>query len=197
VKEHIIDRIDKALFNPTGIKLSEKESEILERIRSAFTVWLDNPMKTDGEIRDFLMSKYKISKSQAYRDIFNTKICLGNIKSASKEWQRYRANQIVEQAYRAAVEGDHKLAKSLTLVAMALSKINKLETEEGEQMQWDEIVPQSFEPSTDPESIGLKPIPNLKEKIENLKKKYIDEISVTIPFDEIKDNGDSKENIFQ
>jgi hypothetical protein len=184
-KEHIIDRIDKALFNPDETKLSEKELEILERIRAAFVVWNDNPMKSDNEIRDFLMNTYNISKSQAYRDIINTKICLGNMKAVGKEWLRFRANTIIEEAYKAAAEGDHKKAKSLTLIANSIVKINKLDIEEGEQIDWEKLIPQQFEPTSDPETIGLKPIPDLRQKISQLKQKYFNEISIEeIPYEE-------------
>jgi hypothetical protein len=195
MKKHIIDRIDKALFDPGAITLSEKENEILERIRAAFTVWVDNPMKTDSEIRDFLMNTFDISKTQAYRDLINTKLCLGNVKAAGKEWQRYRANSIIEEAYRAAVEGDHKMAKSLALIAGSLVRINRLDVDEGEQIMWDEVIPQTFEPSSDPTTIGLKPIPNLRDRIEKLKQKYIDDISIDIPYEDV--NEPDKEDLFQ
>lgn len=195
MKEHIIDRIEKALFNPEAVVLNDKENEIFARIRAVFTVRIENPMKSDAEIRDMLMNEFGISKSQAYRDIADTNLCLGNIKTAGKEWQRYRANKIVEDAYAAAVAGDHKTAKSLVLIANSLVKINRLDVDEGEHIPWDELVPQNFEPTTDPTVIGLKPIENLREKIEALKRKYIDDISVDIDYEE--SNERKKEDIFQ
>lgn len=124
------------------------------------------------------MNEFDISKAQAYRDIANVKICLGNIKAAGKEWQRYRANSILDEAYKAAIDGDSKQSKSLTLIANAMVKVNRLDVNEGEQIPWEEVIPQNFEPSSDPTVIGLKPIENLRERIAVLKKKYIDDITV-------------------
>jgi hypothetical protein len=194
VKKHIVDRIDEALFNPDSADLSLKEREILDRVRAAFTVWNDNPMKSDNEIRDFLMTTYGLSKSQAYRDLINVKLCLGNVSAAGKEWSRYRANMIIEDAYRSAVEGDHKRAKSLTLIASSLVKINKLDVDEGEQIDWSTVIPQRFEPVDDPQTIGLKPIPGLRARIDELKRKYINDMAVDVPYE---DDERVKEDIFQ
>jgi hypothetical protein len=50
--------------------------------------------------------------------------------------------------------------------------------DEGEQLPFDEIIPPTFEPTTDPTAIGLKPLPNLRRRIEELKQKYIGEIDI-------------------
>jgi hypothetical protein len=187
--------MNEALFDPQNANLTEKEMEILERMRAAFTIWLDDPMKSENEIRDYLMGQFNIGKAQAYRDITNVKLCLGNIKAAGKEWQRHKANSIIDEAYKAAKNSDHKAAKSLVLIANSIVKINRLDVDEGEQIPWDDVIPQNFEPTTDPTTIGLKPIGNLKQKIEIMKRKYIEEMTIEVPFEE-SDEGKEKD-IFQ
>jgi len=177
MKKHLIDRLNEGLFG-SNKNLSEKELEIVERVRAAFSIWLEQPMMSDFSIKEYLINTFKISQAQAYRDITNVKICLGNVKSAGKEWQRYRANSILEEAYEAAVADDHNKAKSLALIANAMVKVNRLDINEGEQIPWEEVIPQNFDPSSDPTTIGLKPIPDLREKIIALKKKYIEDITI-------------------
>lgn len=197
MKRHLIQRMNEALFAPEDANLSEKESEIATRLRDAFTVWLDKPMMSDSEIRDRLMNEYGISKTQAYRDLANVKILLGNVKAAGKEWFRFKANSILDQAYKAADEGEHKLAKSLVLIANALVKVNRLDVDEGEQIPWEETIPQPFEPTTDPLAIGIKPIDNLRERIAELKKKYIDDITVDVNYEDVNEGRGKEEDLFQ
>ena len=154
-------------------------------------------MMSDSEIRDRLMNEYGISKTQAYRDLANVKILLGNVKAAGKEWFRFKANSILDQAYKAADEGEHKLAKSLVLIANALVKVNRLDVDEVEQIPWEETIPQPFEPTTDPLAIGIKPIDNLRERIAELKKKYIDDITVDVNYEDVNEGRGKEEDLFQ
>lgn len=175
-RAHTLDILNEALFD-NNADLTTHERDVATRLRDAFVVWLEDPMMTDAEIRDYLMLHYQLSKSQAYRDIANLKVLLGNVRNAGKEWYRHRVNFILEEAYRMAQEGKTAAAKALSAVATAIIKNNRLDQDDGEQYPWEEIIPQPFEPTSDPTVIGLKPIPNLKERINSLKKKY--EVEIT------------------
>ncbi|MDR1984086.1 MAG: hypothetical protein LBQ28_04615 [Prevotellaceae bacterium] len=177
-KQNIIDKMNIMLFDAIPATVSEHEKAMLIRYRAAFTYWLENPLSSDAEIRDYLINNYQIEKSQAYRDIINIKLLLGNVRNAGKEWHRHRVNYLLEKAAKMAIDGQTKEATALSKIAMAFIKNNKLDIEDGEQLPFDEIVPPTFEPSSDPTTIGLKPVENLREKIETLKKKYIGEIEI-------------------
>ena len=54
-----------------------------------------------------------------------------------------------------------------------IDKIFRLDQEDGDQIPWHEIKPQSFEPTGDIEALGLKKIDNLKEKQRKMREKYL------------------------
>jgi hypothetical protein len=189
MKKNIIDKMDTLLFDPLPADASEHERAMILRYRDAYTHWLDNPLKSDVDIRDYLINNHKIEKSQAYRDLTNIKLLLGNVRNAGKEWHRHRVNVLLEKAAAAAIEGRTAEATALSKVATAFIKNNKLDVEDGEQLPFDEIIPPAFEPTTDPAAIGLKPLPNLRQRIEDLKQKYIGEIDlVDVSYEELKEN---------
>ena len=188
-KLSIIDKMDTLLFDPIPETVSENERALIIRYRDAYTHWLDNPLESDAEIRDYLISNHKIEKSQAYRDIINIKLLLGNVRNAGKEWHRHRVNVLLEKAAALAIAGKTAEATALSKVATALIKNNKLEMEDGEQLPFDEIIPPKFEPTSDPTVIGLKPVVNLRERINNLKKKYIEDIEIeTVEYKDVDED---------
>ncbi|MDR0754187.1 MAG: hypothetical protein LBF04_02240 [Prevotellaceae bacterium] len=177
--KNIVDKMNELLFDPIQESITKHEQQMIIRYRDAYTVWLENPLFSDLEIRDYLMSNYDISKSQSYRDIINIKLLLGNVREAGKEWHRHRVNYLLEKAAKMALDGQTKEATAISKVAIALIKNNKLDIEEGEEIPYDEIVPPAFEPVSDPQTIGLKPIENLQDRIAKLKEKYTGEIEIT------------------
>jgi tryptophan 2,3-dioxygenase len=192
-KQSAIDRINSALFDPMPGDTSAQEEAIAVRYRDAFTYWLDNPMASDADIRDYLMNCYQLSKSQAYRDIANIKLLLGNVRNAGKEWHRHRVNVLLEQGAKAGLEGQTAIATAISKIATAMIKNNRLDMDDGEQIPYDEIVPPTWEPTTDPTVIGIKPIPNLRERISELYKKLADEIEITeVPYEDVT-TGDERQ----
>jgi hypothetical protein len=188
-KQNIIDKMDTLLFDPLPADISPHERAMMVRYRDAYTHWLDNPLESDADIRDYLINNHHIEKSQAYRDIANIKLLLGNVRNAGKEWHRHRVNVLLEKAAAAALEGRTAEATALSKVATAFIKNNKLDLEDGEQLPFAEIIPPVFEPTTDPTVIGLKPLPNLRQRIEDLKQKYIGEIDIVdVNYEELKES---------
>ncbi|MDR1554221.1 MAG: hypothetical protein LBS69_12305 [Prevotellaceae bacterium] len=177
--KNIIDKMNELLFEPIPQSLTDHEQTMIIRYRDAYTHWLEQPLCSDSEIRDYLMSNYQLSQTQAYRDIINIKLLLGNVREAGKEWHRHRVNYLLEKAAKMALDGQTKEATAISKVSMALIKNNKLDIDEGEEIPYDEIVPPTFEPVTDPLTIGLKPVENLRNRINMLKEKYIGEINIT------------------
>jgi len=188
-KTNIIDKMNSLLFDPVPESLSAHEQQMIIRYRDTYTYWLNKPTALDSEIRDYLINNHNLSETQAYRDIINIKLLLGNVREAGKEWHRYRVNFLLTKAAQMALDGQTKEAIAISKVAAVLVKNNKLDIDEGEELPFDEIVPPTFEPVTDPTVIGLKPIQNLKDKIEKTKQKYIGEIEITnIDYEETNKN---------
>lgn len=148
----------------------------MNRLKEVYTHWLDHPLLTDTMIRDYLIVNYGVGRSMAYNDIALIKAVFGNVTRADKEFQRVRANKLLEMATAAAVAGDHKKAKSLTKIAETLAKVNRLNDAEGEEFPWEEIVPKDESFSVDPEVIGIKKVKNIEVVAEKLLKKWTKEI---------------------
>lgn len=171
-------------------KLTPVERDQLKRYRACFTESLENPTIPDIKLRDFLMSEFDISESQAYRDIGNIRILLGNIRNAGKEWIRYLVNETLKDAIEKAKAGGK--IKEQILAADKLGKYNRLDKEDALEIPWDEIIPISIEPTSDPTVLkGVKPLKNKEEEIEKMYKKYKGEIEIEYTdYEEVNDDND-------
>lgn len=171
----ILDLFQTALEKP-NTHLSPADQQRLDRLKNVYTHWLDHPLMTDTMIRDYMMATFGIGRAMAYNDIALLKAAFGNVSRADKEFQRVRANRLLEMAAAAAMAGDERKAKSLTKIAEAIVKANQLDEPEGEDFPWDEIVPKDESFSVDPEVIGIKKVPDIENKARLLLKKWTQEI---------------------
>lgn len=174
-----IDKLHEHLFcDHTNVPLvfDLKEREIVLRFRTAFTKWLEEPHLRDADIIHFCMKQFDISQSQAYRDLGVIKILVGNVKNAAKDFQRYRASEMIlkgfEMARTAESATEVKQAMAMIRAGEALVKVHKLDKDELENFKWDEIIPLELEPTTDISVIGRKRVPDLQALKDKLRKKY-------------------------
>ena len=66
--------------------------------------------------------------------------------------------------------------------ASAYAKYNRVDLEDEQAVPWEQLLPQPFTATDDPSVLGIKPIPNLQEKIDALLEKYRAE---TIDIDDV------------
>jgi len=185
-KEKTIDICHKYLFEDVDRMKNEGVSTQMinrvKRIRTIYTIWIDYPTKKDKEMRDKLISMYDISQSEAYEDIRIIKQLLGDFNSASKSYHRFRVNAMFLEAFELARIKKNPIAQ--TMAADKYAKYNQLDKEDALEYPWEDIIPQNYEPSSDPTLLGIKPIANIQEKIAALKKKYNADIE-DVDFEEI------------
>lgn len=168
-----LDIINAALFDKEKQdKLAPADRELLERIQTTYSFWLDKPTLTDANIRDYIMVNFGLSRSKAYEQISLLKMLLGSVPQASKEFYRYKANYILDQAHAAAIAGNDRKAKALTKIAEAIAYNNRTNEQEDVGLPFDEIVPKDQSFTTDPAVLGIVPQPGLREKANRLLKKY-------------------------
>lgn len=176
-REHPLERFRTVLFeNVSESTLTGNEYQQLVRYRDAFTQSLDNPLIRDTELRDYLMSTYHISESQAYRDLANIRILLGNVRNAGKEWIRYLVIEGLKDAAARAREGG-KLKEEI-MALDKLAKYNRLDKEDIAELPFDKIIPVDWETTSDVSVLGAKPMENLDAEIAKLYKKYMDDIEI-------------------
>jgi len=191
-RKNNLDKFRDVLFSDLKEEkhLTPIEREQLKRYRACFTQSLENPSIPDKELRDYLINEFNVSESQAYRDIGNIRILLGNVRNAGKEWVRYIVNETLKQAIEDA-KGDKKRLKELIMAADKLGKYNRLDKEDALEIPWEEILPIPIEPTADPTVLKIKPLENKEEEIEKLYKKYRGEIEIEyIDYEEVKDGND-------
>lgn len=188
-REHPLERFRTVLFeNVSDSTLTANECQQLKRYRDAFTQSLDNPLIRDTELRDYLINEYHISESQAYRDLANIRILLGNVRNAGKEWIRYLVIEGLKDAAARAREGG-KLKEEI-MALDKLAKYNRLDKEDIAELPFDKIIPVDWETTSDVTVLGAKPIENLDQEIEKLYKKYMDDIEIEdIDYQEVDDDG--------
>ena len=121
----IIDAFSKALENPK-YKLTDADQIRLDRLKAIFIRWKSNPLITETQMRDYIITQFGIGRVQAYRDMATVKLLFGSAPKAEKEFQRMRANRLLEAAQAAALAGDDKQAKSLTKIAEVIVKTNRM-----------------------------------------------------------------------
>jgi hypothetical protein len=170
-----MEKIQLYLFDeneniPEEHRFSAEQLQIKKRYATVFSYWIDKPTLSDRKIVFFMQTELGVSKPQAYRDIAAVKLLLGNVRNATKEWQRFKLISMIDKAYEIAERS--KDAKAMILAADKLGKYTQLDKEDSLQIPYDEIVPQPFEFTGDVTVLGLKPISNLKEKQKHLREKY-------------------------
>lgn len=190
-REHPLERFRTVLFENVSEKtLTANEYQQLKRYRDAFTQSLDNPLIRDTELRDYLINTYKVSESQAYRDLANIRILLGNVRNAGKEWIRYLVIEGLKDAAARAREGG-KLKEEI-MALDKLAKYNRLDKEDIAELPFDKIIPVDWETTSDVSVLGVKPMENLDSEIEKLYKKYMDDIEIEdIDYQEVDDDGNN------
>jgi len=187
-KDFLFEDLDEIAILMKIPELSRSDRNMILRFRFCFSKLLESPSLQDNKLRDALMSEFKISESQAYRDISDIKIFLPNIRAAGKEWYRYMVNEELKLAIQDAKE-EGRLKERIEAIK-ALGKYNKLDQDDGEELPWDEIIPVSIEPTSDPSVLGIKPIPNLEGEIKRLYEKYKAEIEIEdIDYKEVDNDG--------
>ena len=169
--------------------LTPAERDRLKRYRSAFTLSLEQPSIPDTELCNFLTEEFAISRSQAYVDLGNIRILLGNIKNAGKEWIRYLVNEELKAVIEEARDlGKKGLDKRINAAAV-LARYNRLDKEDQPELPWEELIPQSIEPTSDPTVLKIKPLDNKEETIRNLYEKYKGDIEIEYTdYQEVKDD---------
>lgn len=150
------------------------EMKVVTRYRAAIGKLYGDPWIKDVELRNFLMTEFDVSDSQAWRDIPKIKYLFGNVQLAAKEYHRMRANKLIEDAHDEINTAETKLdvlfAEAKIKAAIAYVKINQLDKEDKFQPQWDDIQIPEYDVTDDVSVIeGKTPIPDLEEKKRQLR----------------------------
>lgn len=170
-------------------RIAQTVIERIHRLRGLYAYWLQFPQKFDQDIVQYDMAMFKVGKSQAYDDLHLVRLILGNLQQASKDFMRWKINQDLEQDLKAARRaGDHR-----SVAAIEKNRIinNRTDKEDELELEFDKIIPQQFVPVDDPTVLGIKKLPDLRNRIRELVKKYSDNSVQFAEYEELKEDNDN------
>lgn len=140
------------------------------RVREMYNWFISNPDATDREFVGELVQRHDISKVTAYADLVIVKTLLPSLASASRDFHRWRYNEMILATYKMAEK--RKDTKTMERAASSYAKHNRIDLEDEQAMPYDMIVVQPFTATDDPRVLGIEPIPNIHERISEMIKKY-------------------------
>lgn len=151
-------------------KFPQTSVERLLRIRAMYNWLISNPETKDKEFVDETVSRYGVSKVLAYDDLKVLKSVLPHIAQSSRDYHRWKYNEMILETY--AMAKKRKDTKTMERAATSYAKFNNVNVEDEQSVPYDMIVVQPFTATQDPSVLGIKPIPNIEEKIKQLIDKY-------------------------
>lgn len=142
----------------------------VERLRELSSYWRSYPSTSPKELVNRCMQLFKVGKSQAYDDVHLLKILIGNLEATTKEFARWRVNQMIEEDRQAARrDGDWRAVASMQKNYILNNQTDKPDTPD---MAFDKIVPLQIEPTDDPSVLGIKAPKNLRARRDKLIKQF-------------------------
>ena len=172
-RQPILEICSKDLFTAEDDLLEKYNAEQAQRVlrlRDMYNYYISNPDTKDRQFVDTAMSRHGIMKSQAYADLSIIKSLLPLLSSASRDFHRFRFNEMILETYQMAKA--RKDTKTMEKAASSYAKFNRVDLEDEQALPYDLIVVQPFTATSDPRVLGIKPIPNVEEKIAAMLKKY-------------------------
>ena len=140
------------------------------RLRDIYNYMLRNPLKKDREYIDYIQASYQdadgkqLSKRKAYEDIEILHAIIGNLQQCSKEWHRWRFNNMIMEGYAIALRKED--AAAIAKLAQQYGKYNQLDKNDERDKGYGEIPRIVF--TFDVSKMGFQPIANLLQVIAEL-----------------------------
>lgn len=179
VSRHLFSSVDEM----TIAHIPEATQNRLIRLRAIYNFWLQFPAKSDLEIVSKIQHDYGIARSQAYEDVRVLKAAIGEMAKTTKDFHRYKFLKMIERTF--AVAERNKDARAMAAAANHYGKYTQLDKEDDRDRGYSLIVPQNFEPTDDPSVIGLKPIPNIRDKIRKMITQYKTQDIEDVDYEEV------------
>ena len=140
------------------------------RVRDMYNWCIANPDAKDRQFVEQELSRYDISKVVAYSDLAIVKTLLPTLATASRDFHRWRYNEMILETYQMAKK--RKDTKTMEKAASSYAKYNRIDLEDEQAVPYEMIVVQPFTATSDPTVLGIKPIPNINNKIKAMLNKY-------------------------
>lgn len=160
---------------------SQQQVQHILRIREMYTWLISNPDAKDREFVEEIICRHHVGRTCAYADLAIIKSLLPALASASRDFHRWRYNEMILETYQMAKK--RKDTKTMEKAASSYAKYNRVDLEDEQAVPYELIVVQPFTATDDPRVLGIKPIPNLHKKIKEMVDYYRNE---TIDIEDIE-----------
>lgn len=180
-RKHFMDSEEDML----AAGVSQIHIDRVKRLRDAYNVWVSNPNLAKIELVNRLQSAYAVSQSTAYEDLKLVEYMLGNFNESSKKFHRFRFNEGIREAI--ALARKKKDLKNLIQAYRVYAQFNRLDEEDVQEVIWDERERQPFVITSNPEVLGIKPMPNIDKVVKSMIRQYGSDIE-DITYDEVELN---------
>lgn len=164
---------DNLMLSEEELQAKHIEQQTITRIirlRDIYNYMLRNPLKKDREYIDYIQANYKdgsgkaLSKRKAYEDIEILHAIIGNLQECSKEWHRWRFNNMIMEGYAIALRKED--ATAIAKLAQQYGKYNQLDKEDEHDRGYGEIPRLVF--TFDVTVMGFQAIPNVRHVMDEL-----------------------------
>ena len=188
----IIDAAQQYLFadadKMVAAGLPEATMRHIVRLRDIYSYWLSYPSKRDRDIVAELRSRYGIGDTVAREDLRVVKNLLGEFQKVSKDYMRYRVTMMLNRAYEKADAANN--TRDMVAAANALKEVHQLDRHHPRAAIRDKVVPIVLNFTDDPTVIGIKRMPDFRNRIKEVKNKYWLEQTEDVEYEEIDANLD-------
>ncbi len=142
-------------------KYAQSQVEHLPRLRDMVTWSIANPDAKDRQFVDEERTRYALSLVTAYADLKIVKAILPNMGEASRDFHRWRYNEMILETYQMAKKRKDTKTKGKAVTSYA--KFNRIDIEDEQSVPYHMIVVQPFFPTTDfAKTSPRRRIPNQK-----------------------------------
>lgn len=165
---------DNLMLPVEELKAKKIDDAVIERIirlRDIYNYILRNPLKRERQYVEYIVHNSenlgngkKITLRMAYDDLEVIHAIIGNLQNCTKEWHRWRFNNMIMEGYKLAVDKQDPAA--IARLASAYGKYNKLDKDDEKDARYTDIPHIRF--TFDVSTLGFKPIPNVNEFIDKL-----------------------------
>ena len=172
---NIVEAAKADLYTPKDEleqKYAQSQVDHLLRLRYMVTWSIANPDAKDRQFVDEERMRYGLSLVTAYADLKIVKAILPNMGEASRDFHRWRYNEMILETYQMAKK--RKDTKTMEKAATSYAKFNRIDIEDEQSVPYHMIVVQPFFPTTDPRVVGINPVPNIDERIRKLTRELSD-----------------------
>lgn len=140
------------------------------RIREMHQWIISNPSAKDAEFVSEDIARFEVSKPTAYSDLSVIRTLLPELASCTRDFNRWRYVEMILETYNFAKL--RKDVKTMERAASSMARFLNIDKEDDNKISLDDLRVQPYIATDDPSVLGIKAVPNIRERQRKLIEKY-------------------------